>query len=86
MDQLKHPKDVQFAVSRDMKIVVTVAEDCNVRIWDRSRPKMNEANQRDGRKIDLYYIQQQPYDYFFFSITLLLHDYLIHNELLKRVG
>ena len=47
IDILEHPKDVCFAVSLDMNIVVTVEDDCNVRIWDRSRKKAS-ANDKDN--------------------------------------
>ena len=47
IDILEHLKDVSFSVSLDMNIVVTVADDCNVRIWDRSRKKAS-ANDKDN--------------------------------------
>ena len=59
VDRLDHPKDVQFAKSKDMNIVVTVAEDCNLRIWDRSRPKTGMAdNIKETSVGDFYNIQE----------------------------
>ena len=62
IDRLEHPKDVQFARSKDMNIVVTVAEDCNIRIWDRSRARTeNTEATEEGkqRRIGNYYYMQQ---------------------------
>ncbi|XP_053376600.1 NACHT domain- and WD repeat-containing protein 1-like [Mercenaria mercenaria] len=39
IDVLEHSKDLIAAKTRDMKTVVTVAEDSNLRIWDRTKQK-----------------------------------------------
>ena len=45
---MEHPAKLHDAISLDMNIVVTVASDCNVRIWNRSR---NKASAKDNANV-----------------------------------
>ena len=56
MDILEHPKDIVDERSIDMNIVVTLADDANVRIWDRRRPKPVTTN-TDTKTAGLYEIR-----------------------------
>ena len=44
VDVLEHNKDLVAGKTRDMRTVITVADDGNVRIWDRTRSKQTKTD------------------------------------------
>lgn len=49
---MDHSKDLLGALTRDMKTVVTIAEDSNLRIWDLTRKKQEATeNTEDSNNL-----------------------------------
>lgn len=53
IDSIEHQKDVVAVKTRDMKTVVTLADDSNLRIWDRTRSKHTQTEEVEGNLMQI---------------------------------